>query len=222
MSERLFDFLPRTTDILPAHDLCFGTPVSDQSAGIPLGDGDTASLLKTTTQCEDGDLTGQSSMPKRLKRQRVLFTTTFRIFWDGEQCSTVKTAPREHSLQWQCIAAIAQAATRAFSEKRFFPLWKPLENTRGEPCKIVLPKWIKASELEISIWDGDTALEPKYFVSSDGRTVEAELSAGQRVSFSKGGKPKVYPERNPNRECKVCGNARLGSPSIPGKSAKEK
>ena len=39
------NFLPKTTDILPKHDLVFGSPINDPIAGIPLGDGDRGSLL---------------------------------------------------------------------------------------------------------------------------------------------------------------------------------
>ncbi|MBQ6708665.1 MAG: hypothetical protein IJM97_06940 [Clostridia bacterium] len=39
------NFLPKTTDILPKHDLVFGSPINDESAGIPIGDGDTGSLV---------------------------------------------------------------------------------------------------------------------------------------------------------------------------------
>lgn len=96
-----------------------------------------------------------------------------------------------------------------------------VESLRGEACKIVLPKWLKADELEISLWDGDKALEPKYSILSDERTIEVELAVGQCVCLSKGGKPKVYGIRSTNGDCKVCGNARLGSPTIPGKIVKE-
>ncbi len=37
----------RTTNILPRHDLYFGTPVNTPTAGIPLGDGDMGTLLWT-------------------------------------------------------------------------------------------------------------------------------------------------------------------------------
>lgn len=45
MKELWKDFLPKTSDILPGHDLVFGSPLNDPLAGIPLGDGDTGSLL---------------------------------------------------------------------------------------------------------------------------------------------------------------------------------
>ena len=38
----------RTTDFLPKHDLFFGSPLHDPAAGIPLGDGDTGSLVWAT------------------------------------------------------------------------------------------------------------------------------------------------------------------------------
>ncbi len=45
-----FDFasgkwLPGAADRLPAHDLYFGTPMNRPTAGIPIGDGDTGSLI---------------------------------------------------------------------------------------------------------------------------------------------------------------------------------
>ena len=30
---------------IPRHDLCFGTPVNAPTAGLPIGDGDTGTLL---------------------------------------------------------------------------------------------------------------------------------------------------------------------------------
>ena len=38
-------WLCRTTDFLPKHDLYFGTPVNSPMAGLPIGDGDTGSLI---------------------------------------------------------------------------------------------------------------------------------------------------------------------------------
>ncbi|MCR5263996.1 MAG: hypothetical protein K6D94_08990, partial [Clostridiales bacterium] len=38
-------WLKKTTDILPKHDLYFGTPVNSPTAGLPIGDGDTGSLI---------------------------------------------------------------------------------------------------------------------------------------------------------------------------------
>ena len=35
----------RTTDRLPRHDLYFGTPVNAPTAGLPIGDGDTGTLV---------------------------------------------------------------------------------------------------------------------------------------------------------------------------------
>ena len=35
----------QTSDILPKHDMVFGMPVNDKAYSIPLGDGDTGSLL---------------------------------------------------------------------------------------------------------------------------------------------------------------------------------
>lgn len=40
-----FDIVPKTTDLLPKHDLVFGSPVNDPIAGLPIGDGDTGSLI---------------------------------------------------------------------------------------------------------------------------------------------------------------------------------
>lgn len=39
------EWLCRTTDYLPKHDLYFGTPVNSPMAGLPIGDGDTGSLI---------------------------------------------------------------------------------------------------------------------------------------------------------------------------------
>ena len=38
----LSQLLPDTVSQLPKHDLVFGSPINDPVAGIPLGDGDTA------------------------------------------------------------------------------------------------------------------------------------------------------------------------------------
>ena len=38
-------WLRKTTDRLPLHDLYFGTPLNRPTAGIPVGDGDTGSLI---------------------------------------------------------------------------------------------------------------------------------------------------------------------------------
>ena len=37
-----------TCDILPRHDVVFGTPVHDPTYGLPIGDGDTGCLLWVT------------------------------------------------------------------------------------------------------------------------------------------------------------------------------
>lgn len=44
-SDNFLNIIPKTTDILPKHDLVFGTPINDPIAGIPIGDGDTGSLI---------------------------------------------------------------------------------------------------------------------------------------------------------------------------------
>ncbi len=46
MKDRVqFDFVPKTTDRLPKHDLVFGSPINDAAVGLPIGDGDTGSLI---------------------------------------------------------------------------------------------------------------------------------------------------------------------------------
>ena len=45
ITENFLKIIPKTTDILPKHDLVFGTPINDPIAGIPIGDGDTGALI---------------------------------------------------------------------------------------------------------------------------------------------------------------------------------
>lgn len=44
-TDAFFNIIPKTTDVISKHDLVFGSPVNDPIAGIPIGDGDTGSLI---------------------------------------------------------------------------------------------------------------------------------------------------------------------------------
>lgn len=45
MNDNFLNIIPKTTDVIDKHDLVFGTPINDPIAGVPIGDGDTGSLI---------------------------------------------------------------------------------------------------------------------------------------------------------------------------------
>ena len=51
LNPETLQFQNRTLARLPKHDLVYGSPLNDASASLPLGDGDTGSLLWFGEDC---------------------------------------------------------------------------------------------------------------------------------------------------------------------------